>query len=77
MSQNERIIDYLNEHGSITQAEAMNALGCYRLGARIWDIKRRGVKIRRMMESGINRFGDRTVYARYYMEANGGTSDTL
>jgi hypothetical protein len=32
MSQNEMILAYLERNGSITQAEAMNALGCYRLG---------------------------------------------
>ena len=77
MTQNDRIIDYMREHGSITQAEAMTALGCFRLGARIWDIKQRGMKIRRIMEAGIKRFGDRTFYARYYMEAQSGTPDTL
>ena len=77
MSQNEMIMDYLERNGSITQAEAMNALGCYRLGARIWELKRRGVRIKRCMEDGLNRFGVRTRYARYYREADGGTSDTL
>lgn len=78
MSQNEMIMDYLERHGSITQTEAMNALGCFRLGARIWELKRRGVRIKRCMEDGLNRFGVRTRYARYYREADGGTaSDTL
>lgn len=66
------ILDYLERNGSITQAEAIEKLGCYRLGARIWELKERGVRIRRTMVDGTNRFGDRTRYARYYVEvANG------
>ena len=68
MSQNEMILAYLERNGSITQAEAMNALGCYRLGARIWELKRQGVKIKKYMEEGLNRFGTRTRYARYILQ---------
>ena len=68
MSQNEMILAYLERNGSITQAEAMNAIGCYRLGARIWELKRQGVKIKRYMEEGLNRFGTRTRYARYILQ---------
>ena len=68
MSQNEMILEYMERNGSITQAEAMNALGCFRLGARIWELRRRGVKIKRVMEDGLNRFGGRIRYARYSME---------
>lgn len=45
MTQNEMILAYLEKYGSITQAEAMASIGCYRLGARIWELKRRGIKI--------------------------------
>lgn len=73
MTQNEMILDYLNKYGSITQAEAMAHMGCYRLGARIWELKRRGIKIKRYMEEGLNRFGTRTRYARYTIQrANDG-----
>lgn len=75
MSQVDRVQDYMKTHGSITQAEAIEALGCYRLGARIADLKSRGVAVDRMMEEGQNRFGERTRYARYFLgkrsEANG------
>lgn len=53
MTQNEMILAYLEKYGSITQAEAMASIGCYRLGARIWELKRRGVKIKRYMEEGL------------------------
>jgi hypothetical protein len=68
MGQNEQILDYLRKNGSITQAEAVERFGCYRLGARIWDLKRRGIRIRRRMEEGLNRFGIKTRYARYTIQ---------
>lgn len=67
MSQVDRVQDYMEQHGSITQAEAIEAFGCYRLGARIADLKDRGVGIERIMEEGQNRFGERTRYARYFL----------
>lgn len=67
MSQVERVQDYMEQHGSITQAEAIDALGCYRLGARIADLKERGVAVGRIMEEGQNRFGERTRFARYFL----------
>ena len=74
MSQVDMVMDYMQAHGSITQSEAIEAFGCYRLGARIADLKERGVAVGRIMEEGQNRFGDRTRYARYFLgrsEANG------
>ena len=68
MSQNEMILDYLERNGSITQAEAISCFGCYRLGARIYDLKARGHRIIRLMESGVNRFGTKTAYARYLLQ---------
>lgn len=65
MTQNEMILDYLKQHGSITQADAINQFGCYRLPARIGELKKRGHKIVKIMESRRNRFGIMTRYARY------------
>lgn len=69
MSQNQMILDYLEQNGSITQNEAFDQFGCTRLGARIWELKNeRGIKIGRTMEDGTNRFGVRTRYARYTIQ---------
>jgi len=65
MTQSEMILRYMHENGSITPKEALEDLGCMRLGARIWDIKRTGVKIIKTMEQGENRLGYPTRYARY------------
>ncbi len=45
-SQKDRILDYLMEGHSITALEALNLFGCFRLGARIADIKGEGYLIR-------------------------------
>ena len=76
MSQNAMILDYLERNGSITQAEAINQFGCYRMGARIFDLRAVGFDIVRRMEEGTNRFGGRTRYARYSLRRGNGTSDT-
>jgi len=73
VTQKEMILEYLKKYGSITQAEAIASLGCYRLPARIGELKARGIRIKRRMEEGLNRFGERTRYARYSMEAVNGT----
>lgn len=39
--------------------------GCYRLGARIWDLKAQGVPIKSETVTGKNRYGERTCFARY------------
>ena len=68
MSQLDMVKEYMERRGSITQAEAIEAFGCYRLGARIADLKERGVAVGRIMEEGQNRFGERTRYARYFIQ---------
>lgn len=65
MTQCERILRHLQDYGSITQAEAVTEYGCYRLGARIFDLKARGVPIRSETVTGKNRYGERTCFARY------------
>ncbi len=68
MTQCEKILDYMQRFGSITSAEAMLDLGVYRLAARISDLKDEGHGIRDVMETGKNRFGEKTSYKRYFLE---------
>ena len=44
LTQVERVMLYMQKHGSITQFEAMNDLGVMRLASRISDIKKTGTK---------------------------------
>ena len=68
MTQTESIYRHLLNHGSITPLEALNLYGCMRLGARIWDLRRAGVGIRKTLESRENANGERKTYARYTLE---------
>ena len=68
MTQCDRILRHLQDCGSITQAEAVTEYGCYRLGARIWDLKAQGVPIKSETVTGRNRYGERTSFARYSLE---------
>jgi hypothetical protein len=65
VTQCERILRHLQDYGSITQAEAVTEYGCYRLGARIWDLKAQGVPIRSERVTGKNRYNEPVSFSRY------------
>lgn len=67
MTQNERVYNYIKDFGSITQAQAFNDLGVYRLASRISDLKRMGVPIKTVRKQGMNRYGDTVYFAEYSM----------
>lgn len=66
-SQNERILQYMNEFGSITQLEALRDIGCMRLASRISDLKRLGYPIISEVEVVKNRYGEKSHIKRYRM----------
>ncbi len=68
MTQCERILRYMRDVGPITQLDAAKEFGCYRLGARIWDMKKAGHPIRKRMVSEKNRFGESVSFAEYRLE---------
>ena len=65
MNQEKRVLDYMEEFGSITALEALRDLGIMRLASRISDLKGRGYNIVMEYERGVNRYGEKTKYARY------------
>ena len=65
LTQNQRIIDYMREKGSITQLEALKELGVMRLASRISDLRRSGYKITGSMETVKNRYGENCAIKRY------------
>lgn len=69
MTQCDLILRYMQDEGGITPWEAMKEFGCMRLGARIYDLKRRGHAIERTLVSDVNRYGKRVQYARYSVAA--------
>lgn len=42
VNQNRRVLDFLRLHGSITPMQALKKFGCYRLGARIHELRSQG-----------------------------------
>jgi hypothetical protein len=58
-TQSDRLLAYLANIGPITPMEAWDALGIYRLGARIYDLKKRGLSILVEKVWVRNRFGER------------------
>lgn len=65
MTQCERILRHMQDYGSIPQAEAVTEYGCYRLGARIWDLKAQGIPIRSERVTGKNRYDEPVSFSRY------------
>lgn len=64
-TQNERILDYIDEFGSITQIEALRDIGVMRLASRISDLKRKGYNVISTKEAVKNRYGEVTHIKRY------------
>ncbi len=64
-SQCSKILRHMQDFGSITQAEAVTEYGCYRLAARIADLRKQGYSISSAPESTVNRYGDTVRFARY------------
>lgn len=61
--QNQMILNHLKSRGQITPLEALNKYGCFRLAARIFDLKAAGNNIGKIM---IDVGQDRRV-ASYYL----------
>jgi len=64
MSQKEQILRHLIRGKSITPLEALHRYGCFRLGARIWEIKKDGYPVKQHIITTAT--GKRV--ARYEME---------
>ena len=72
-TQNERIIDYIQKFGGITQLQALQDLGVMRLASRISDLKRLGYPIESKMQTVKNRFKEDCHIKVYFLKegANG------
>ena len=63
--QHERILRFIEEHGSITPMEAFSELGITKLSTRIGEMIEIGISIEKHREKGRNRFGEKVNYMRY------------
>ncbi len=64
-TQCDRLIDYLQKYGTITQKEASDRLGIERLTSRICELKKRGYTFKTERIKVRNRFGESCYVARY------------
>ena len=69
-TQAQRVLDYIEQFGSITQFEAFFDLGIMRLASRISELKKQGYPITSKVEAVENRFGE-TCYIKRYKFAGG------
>ncbi len=76
-TQNDRIIQYMDEFGSITQMQALSDLGIMRLASRIHDLREMGHPIKKRMIESKNRYGEHVSFAEYYMEREEQTHEQL
>lgn len=67
-TQAERVLEYIEQFGSITQMEAMNDLGVMRLASRVSDLKKLGYPITSDIEAVKNRYGENCYIKRYRMD---------
>lgn len=67
-SQNQRILQYMDAFGSITQLEALRDLGVLRLASRISDLRRLGWPITSEFITVQNRFGEKCSVKRYMLK---------
>lgn len=68
VTQCNRIMEYIEQHGSITQMEALNELGVMRLASRISELRRKGYMIGSSVETVKNRYGETCRVKRYIKE---------
>ena len=68
LTQSMKVLKYMMDFGKITPVDAMKDLGVMRLAARISDLEDQGFEIVHERESGKNRYGEKTSYARYSLK---------
>lgn len=68
MTQVQRIIEHIREHGSITPMEGFE-MGITRLAARVMDMRRNGIPVITETVESVNRYGEKVRFARYRISA--------
>ena len=69
MTQQERILKYMDDFGSITPMEAFMDLGITKLSTRISEMIKLGFRIEKSMEFTSNRYGQPVRFMRYKKSA--------
>lgn len=67
-NQRERVLEWLQKYGSLSDNEARDELGIRRAGARVFELRNLGFNIVTKMEVCKNRFGEKVRYGVYHLE---------
>lgn len=67
LTQEQKVLKYLNDFGSITSPEAYRDLGIIQLPRRIYDLRHAGINIKSDWQIVINRYNEETRIKRYYI----------
>jgi hypothetical protein len=65
MSQDERLLEYLENNKSINPLTAWRKLGIYRLSAVVFNLRQDGYKIITHRKSVLNQFNEKCSFAEY------------
>lgn len=65
MNQYQKILQYINDFGSISPMEAFSDLGITKLATRISEMRKDGIEFDQVWECSKNRYGDDVRYMRY------------
>ena len=68
MTQCERILRHLQDHGQITTMDAFADYGITRLSGRIFDLRKAGHNITSTTTEGKNRYGETVYFTTYRLE---------
>lgn len=68
MTQNQKILRYMKQYGSITPLDAMREFSCMRLAARVSDLRRMGIRIKTRKIASLNQYGETVHFAKYTLE---------
>ena len=74
MTQKERLLNYLKQHGRINPLQSWQALGIYRLSAVVLDLRKEGHDIQTVNTPVKNQFGEKCNVATYVYTSPEGCS---
>lgn len=63
-----RVLQYIDQHGSISSKEAVDHLGDGRLSETILQLRRKGFNIETVRVDSTNRYGEPCWYGRYILK---------
>ena len=70
-TQENMILEYIKDNGYITNLDAIMKLGIMQCPARIWGLKRRGIKIGTRRKQVIDRYNQRKTIVEYFIKEDG------